>query len=253
MTPTLWTLLLCLRPLVRGYNNGVGSRPALAWNTWCSIENCGQGICNEVEIQEVAQAMRSNGMYDAGYTRINMDDCWEASERGPNGEIQPNPQRFPSGLKSLAATLHGYGFKFGLYTSAGSTTCRGQPGSIGHYTADAQTFASWDMDYVKLDWCGGNLTNSTQQHTEFSEALNATGREIWFELLSRFFPDSSYYNIVFIFQMSRVQPPAAGVRGAGVEQLAHHGGPPRRVVVDSEGDRDERGQHGHVWALQLGV
>ena len=192
MTLTLWALLLCLRPFVRGYNNGVGSRPALAWNTWCSIEGCGTDICNEVEIQEIAQAMRSNGMYDAGYTRINMDDCWEACERGANGEIQADPQRFPSGLKSLAATLHGYGFKFGLYTSAGSTTCSGgtranckPPGSIGHYSDDAKTFASWDMDYVKLDWCGGNLTNSTTQHTEFSEALNATGREIWFELLSQ--------------------------------------------------------------------
>jgi alpha-galactosidase len=38
------------------------------------------------------------------------------------------------------------------------------------------------VDYVKMDWCGYDLTNSTQQHTEFSQALNATGRHIFFEL-----------------------------------------------------------------------
>jgi len=124
-----------------------------------------------------------------GYTRINMDDCWEACERGPNGEIQADAERFPSGIKALAATLHSYGFQFGLYTSAGSTTCSGgtrpnckPPGSVGHYTDDAKTFAAWDIDYVKLDWCGSDLTNASQQHTAFSQALNATDRPIWLEL-----------------------------------------------------------------------
>ena len=28
------------------------------------------------------------------------------------------------------------------------------PGSKGHYELDAKTFAEWEVDYVKLDWCG---------------------------------------------------------------------------------------------------
>ena len=67
--------------------------------------------------------MRSNGMYDAGYHWINLDDCWVDCERDQNGKLQPDPDRFPSGMKSLADTLHGYGFYFGLYTSAGDQTC----------------------------------------------------------------------------------------------------------------------------------
>ena len=33
-----------------------------------------------------------------------------------------------------------------------------------------------------MDWCGSDLHNSTEQHTEFSNALNATGRHFWLEL-----------------------------------------------------------------------
>lgn len=76
-----------------------------------------------------------------------------------------------------------------MATSAGSETCSGggrqnchPPGSFGHYAADAQTLASWGVDYVKMDWCGSNLTDPQQQHTEFSNALNGTGRHIWLEL-----------------------------------------------------------------------
>ena len=105
--------------------------------------------------------MKSNGMFDLGYKYVNMDDCWEGCTRTSNGSIQPYEQRFPDGIKALADNLHSMGFKFGIYTSAGSTTCSGgnrgckgpgnkPPGSYGHYQDDANTFASWDIDYVKL-------------------------------------------------------------------------------------------------------
>jgi len=70
--------------------------------------------------------------------------------------------------------------KFGLYTSVGTTTCRGDPGSYGHFTQDAQTFASWEVDYVKIDWCGSNC--KAEGHQEMSDALNKTGRPIVLEL-----------------------------------------------------------------------
>ena len=100
--------------------------------------------------------MKSNGMYDAGYTHINLDDCWEACYRDLNGNIQASIERFPSGIKNLTNYLHELGFLFGLYTSAGSETCSSgdRPcrvsGSYGHYTQDAETFASWGVDYVKI-------------------------------------------------------------------------------------------------------
>eukprot|EP01084_Bolivina_argentea_P085470 154465_1 len=174
---------------VSSYNNGAGAKPALGWNTWCSFGPCRTDICNQWEIIQVANAMKSNGMYDAGYNRINLDDCWEACNRSSTGEIQADSDRFPDGIKTLSDKIHTLGFKLGLYTSGGSTTCSGggrknchPPGSFGHYVEDANTFASWEIDYVKRDWCGNNLTNPQQQDTVFSNALNATGRVIWLEL-----------------------------------------------------------------------
>eukprot|EP01084_Bolivina_argentea_P002905 5416_1 len=174
--------ILTFIQIVSSYNNGVGQRPVMGWNTWCSIEGCGTDICNQWEVVQIAQAMKSNGMYDAGYNRVNLDDCWDDSKRSSNNSLQPNPDRFPDGIKALADNLHKLDIKFGLYTSAGDKTCRGQPGSFGHYTQDANTFAAWGVDYVKIDWCGNNCTNPQQQHTQFSNALNATGRPIWLEL-----------------------------------------------------------------------
>eukprot|EP00049_Salpingoeca_infusionum_P006579 m.108745 g.108745 ORF g.108745 m.108745 type:complete len:425 (+) comp13354_c0_seq2:163-1437(+) len=176
------------------YNNGVGLKPPLGFNTWCTLSDCHNGDnkyfdrCNEWEIKEIAEAMLTNGMYDAGYRYINLDDCWAAMDRDANGDIQPDPDRFPSGMKAVADWLHAKGLKFGLYTSMGTSTCnkggrpRDIPGSFGHYKEDAATFARWGMDYVKVDWCGGGLIDSKVQHTELSNALNATGHPIFLEL-----------------------------------------------------------------------
>ena len=88
----------------------------------------------------------------------------------------------------LTGWLHDRGFTFGLYTSAGNETCSSgtraskPPGSYGYYYQDALTFSSWSVDYVKIDWCGSDLNNPEKQHTEFSQALNSTGRHIWLEL-----------------------------------------------------------------------
>jgi len=188
------TLLLLAGTQVFAYNNGVGKRPPLGWNTWCTLSDCHNGDnkyfdrCNEWEIKEIAQAMLDSGLHKLGFEYVNLDDCWAAEERDKDGNIQPDPDRFPSGMAATADWLHQLGLKFGLYTSMGDSTCnRGGrskdiPGSYGHYTEDAATFAKWGMDYVKVDWCGGHTDDPEKQHTEFSHALNATGRPIWLEL-----------------------------------------------------------------------
>merc|ERR1719305_907172 len=187
-------LALLFAASASAYDNGVGLKPALGWNTWCTLSDCHNGDnryfdrCNEWEVKSMAKAMKSSGLYDVGFEYLNLDDCWGATERDANGNIQPDPERFPSGMKALADWLHNEGLKFGLYTSMGDATCnRGGrpsdiPGSFGHYPEDTATFANWTMDYVKVDWCGGHLTDPEAQHTAFSKSLNATGRPIWLEL-----------------------------------------------------------------------
>jgi hypothetical protein len=41
-----------------------------------------------------------------------------------------------------------------LYTSVGDVTCHGgwSPGSYDHWQTDADTFAGWEVDYVKIEY-----------------------------------------------------------------------------------------------------
>jgi alpha-galactosidase len=120
----------------------------MGWNSWNRFR------CNVSEqlIRETADAMISSGMKDAGYEYIVIDDCWQGS-RDENGRIQPDPARFPSGMKALADYVHSKGLKFGMYSDAGSRTCEGRPGSQGHEFQDAMQYAEWGVDYLKYDWC----------------------------------------------------------------------------------------------------
>jgi len=131
--------------------------------------------------------MISSGLSKLGYQYINLDDCW-ADTTDTQGNIQADVSRFPSGMKALVDKIHGLGLKFGLYTCAGTYTCSpgGRnhqiPGSFGHYQQDANTFASWGVDFVKMDWCNTNGLTPKVQYPQFTEALNATGRPIFFEM-----------------------------------------------------------------------
>jgi alpha-galactosidase len=126
--------------------------------------------------------MVANGMRDMGYKWMLLDDCWSDTERDSNGELQPSPKLFPSGMKALADYIHANGMYLGLYSCVGTETCKkGRPGSYGHYVIDANTFAKWGADMVKADYCH-KPTNETGRdlYTQFSQALNATGRPMLF-------------------------------------------------------------------------
>ena len=45
-------------------------------------------------------------------------------ERFANNTIQPDPVRFPSGMKAMSDYAHSKGLKFGVYTARGSRTCQ---------------------------------------------------------------------------------------------------------------------------------
>jgi alpha-galactosidase len=92
----------------------------------------------------------------------------------------PDPVRFPHGIAALADYVHARGLLLGIYTSAGTATCdaAGFPGSLGHETADASTFASWGVDLVKDDDCNTVGTDAVARYTVMARALAATGRPI---------------------------------------------------------------------------
>ena len=166
-------------PQVRAQSerNALAETPPMGWNSWnkfaCKV--------SEELIKSVADAIAVNGMKDAGYQFVVIDDCWQVS-RDENGFIVADPQLFPSGMKALADYVHSKGLKFGLYSDAGSKTCAGRPGSQGHEYQDALQYARWGVDYLKYDWCSTEKRNAEEAYSTMSNALLSTGRPIVFSI-----------------------------------------------------------------------
>ncbi len=156
---------------------GLALTPPMGWNSWnhfgCNVD--------EKLIRETADALVSTGMRDAGYVYLVIDDCWQG-ERDSLGFIQPDPNRFPSGMKALADYVHSKGLKFGIYSCAGNKTCGGRPGSRGYEYQDAYTYAKWGVDYLKYDWCNTEGLNSIGAYTTMRDALYNAGRPIVFSI-----------------------------------------------------------------------
>ncbi len=151
--------------------------PPMGWNSWnkfgCDI--------NEQTIRETADAMAANGMRDAGYRYLVIDDCWQIG-RDSSGNIIADPKRFPSGMKSLGDYIHSKGLKFGIYSDAGTATCQGRPGSRGYEFQDARTYASWGADYLKYDWCNYGKQNPESSYITMRDALYKAGRPVVFSI-----------------------------------------------------------------------
>ncbi|MDQ8204449.1 glycoside hydrolase family 27 protein [Pelagicoccus sp. SDUM812003] len=157
---------------------GLALTPPMGWNSWNTFAT----NINEELIIGVADAMIENGMRDAGYVHINLDDGWMMMERDENGDLVPDPEKFPNGLKHLADYLHERGFKFGVYGDAGSKTCAGYPGNMGHEYQDARKYAEWGVDYLKYDWCYTGERNAKEAYTTMRDALYAAGRPVVFSM-----------------------------------------------------------------------
>lgn len=162
-------------PVAAQKAEGLALTPPMGWNSWnhygCNID--------ETLIKRTADSLVSSGLRDAGYVYVNLDDCWHGA-RDEAGNIQPDPQRFPSGMKALGDYLHERGLRFGIYSDAGATTCAARPGSQGHEFQDAAQYARWGVDYVKYDWCatgeGEGQRNPREAYATMSRAIAASGR-----------------------------------------------------------------------------
>jgi alpha-galactosidase len=179
----LFVALAVLLPSAAAYDNGMGRKPPMGWQTWCSVGPCGEDHCTDGQIREMARTLTAKdadsgvSMKDLGYSWIVLDDCWHPS-RDKNGSLVPFPRFFPDGMKLTIDYVHSLGLTFGLYTSVGDETCHGgwSPGSLGHFQQDADTFASWGVDYVKIDYCGKG--DDPAGHHNMSLAMNATKRQM---------------------------------------------------------------------------
>jgi len=170
---------LPLPAIHRVADNGLAKTPPMGWNSW----NKFAGRVDDPAVRAMADAMASNGMKEAGYQYINIDDTWEAG-RDARGNITTN-KKFPD-MKALADYVHSKGLKIGIYSSPGPNTCAGYEGSYGHEQQDAKTYAAWGIDYLKYDWCGARNLYTDQEmralYQVMGDALLETGRPILYSL-----------------------------------------------------------------------
>ena len=179
------------RLLRRGRNVATGDRrcPLMGWSSWNTF---GVDISEEI-ILDTARAMATNGLKDAGYLYVNIDDGF-FNGHGEDGRLRFNPKRFPRGMKGTADGIHALGLRAGIYSDAGSDTCGSMwggsgsggkdltgigAGLYGHDAADCQLhFNELKFDFIKVDYCGGGKLklDERKRYTEISKAILATGR-----------------------------------------------------------------------------
>jgi len=166
--------------------------PMLGWSSWVALSPKTDteaadaplfDFCDEVSVKASIDAYHEVGLYDAGYRHFHLDDCWADHKRNATGYLQADREHFPNGMKVVVDYAHSKGLTFGLYTCAGTYTCVGQrPGSRDHWYHDANVFAEWGVDVVKMDWCNTDGLQPEETYTTMSMALNASGRHIHFNM-----------------------------------------------------------------------
>ncbi|XP_053688227.1 alpha-N-acetylgalactosaminidase [Sabethes cyaneus] len=176
--------IILISSVVLGLENGLARKPPMGWMSWerfrC-ITDCKKypdECLSEQLFKRIADLMVSEGYLKAGYDYVNIDDCWSTMERDSTGRLVADPQRFPNGMKYLADYIHSKGLKFGLYQDIGTKTCAGYPGMKDYFEIDAQTFADWDVDFIKIDGCYADELKMVDDYILFGKFLNKTGRPI---------------------------------------------------------------------------
>ncbi|AXB58817.1 glycoside hydrolase family 27 protein [Flavobacterium fluviale] len=161
-----------------GKFEGLAMTPPMGWNSWNTFAT----NIDEKLVKETADIMVSSGLAAAGYNYIVLDDGWMTHERDANGDLVPDPEKFPNGMKSLIDYVHSKGLKFGLYNCAGTKTCAGYPGTRGYEYQDARFYAKLGIDFLKYDWCNTEGITAKEAYATMSNALKTAGRPIVFSL-----------------------------------------------------------------------
>ncbi|KAF8598222.1 glycoside hydrolase family 27 protein [Ceratobasidium sp. AG-I] len=176
--------------IVAALDNGLSRTPAMGFNGYNAFACSG----TESDYKSIGDLFISLGLKAAGYQYVNLDCGWQGTARDASGNFKWDTTRFPSGIPSLANYIHGLGLKFGLYDDAGYYSCDTTGGntkwlgSRNYEKQDANTFASWGIDYLKYDNCFiVNSTDFVNYNPPFQlqpiyavmrDALSATGRPI---------------------------------------------------------------------------
>lgn len=160
-----------------GRNGALAATPYMGWNTYYGVG----GVFDQQTIISVAKELLGGGLARAGYRIVWLDFGWASGRRDRSGNLVVDRSQWPNGMRWLTDWLHGHGLLAGIYTDAGASGCsRRGVGSFGHYQRDADTFARWGFDAVKVDFCGAGQEGLAPKtlYREFARALrnNSSGR-----------------------------------------------------------------------------
>ena len=172
-TVLLFVAIALMHCSIKAQSQPLALTPPMGWNSWNLVES----EVSDPLIREIADAMVSTGMRDAGYQYIIIDDFWVGGRDATN-HLFPDRQRFPHGIKALADYVHSKGLKLGIYSDAAEYTCGGVTASYNFEELDAQTFADWGIDYLKYDYCNApeDVTTAFTRYKKMGDALKKTGR-----------------------------------------------------------------------------
>jgi alpha-galactosidase len=157
----------------------LAATPYMGWNTYYGVG----GTFSEQTILSVANTLIERGLTKAGYRIVWLDFGWASGSRDSQGNLLVDSSQWPHGLSWLTGWLHAHDLLAGIYTDAGASGCDHKGvGSLGHYQEDADAFAAWGFDAVKVDFCGAGQAGliPEAQYAQFARALgnNATRRPI---------------------------------------------------------------------------
>jgi alpha-N-acetylgalactosaminidase len=185
-TVSFLLVLLIIFKIAVASNNGLARTPPMGWMSWerfrCNTDcaNYPDTCISENLFIQMADIIVRDGYQNVGYQYVSIDDCWLSKYRDSKGRLQPDPVRFPRGIKYLADYVHSKGLKLGIYEDFGNYTCAGYPGSQYFIDIDAHTFATWGVDYLKLDACNSEVDDQPAGYVAMALALNRTNRPIVF-------------------------------------------------------------------------
>tara|TARA_B110000208_G_scaffold4136_1_gene5458 strand:- start:181 stop:2292 length:2112 start_codon:yes stop_codon:yes gene_type:complete len=163
-----------------GLNNGLLRTPPMGFSDAC-LGGGENTRLNATELQAVASSFLSSGLASLGYSSMNLDDSWELFNRSAAGALQPDPAKFPNGMKPLRDWLHDRNLTLGLYTSDAERSCKFTAGSLYHESIDAATLAlDYGVDFIKVDDCGEVNLNSFAKFSALRDAFNRTGIAVAF-------------------------------------------------------------------------
>uniref|UniRef100_G1KCE2 Alpha-galactosidase n=1 Tax=Anolis carolinensis TaxID=28377 RepID=G1KCE2_ANOCA len=163
---------LALVPLALALENGLMRTPPMGWLSWerfrCNTDckSDPHSCISEKLFMDMADRLATDGWRELGYVYVNIDDCWMAKERSATGQLIPDPERFPSGIKALADYVHARGLKLGIY------------GDMATLAPSLVEGTLWGVDMLKFDGCYSSSDVQAQGYPKMSRALNATGRPI---------------------------------------------------------------------------